>query len=73
MDERVEKYLNDVIKKELEYDIDALKLKEDGTLIKAKGTIRIRRMALEEMYRRTFGESYVSPSKEASSDPRMRQ
>lgn len=62
MDENVEKYLQDVIKKELEYDIDALKLKENGPLFKAKGMIRIRRMALEEMYRRTFGESYVSKS-----------
>lgn len=68
IDEHVEKYMQDVIKKELEYDIDALKLKEEGPLIKAKGTIRIRRMALEEMYRRTFGEAYVSQSKEASSD-----
>lgn len=56
MDENVEKYLHDVIKKELEFDIDALKLKEDGPLIKAKDVIRIRRLALEEMYRRTFGE-----------------
>jgi len=60
MSQSCEEYLRDVIKKELEYDIDALKLKEDGPLIKAKGMIRTRRMALEEMYRRTFGESYVS-------------
>lgn len=68
IDENVEKYLQNVIKKELEYDIDAFKLKEDGPLIKAKGVIRIRRMALEEVYRRTFGEAYVSQSKEASSN-----
>lgn len=61
IDECAEKYLNDVIKKELEWDIHDTKPS-------------VRRLALEEMYRRTFGEEveYVSQSKEASSDSGMR-
>jgi len=62
MDEHVEKYLQDVIRKELEWDIHDAKF-------------RIRRLALEEVYRRIFGEEVenVSQSKKASSDSVLRR
>ena len=66
---QVDKYVDDVLRKEIEYEIDRLLQKERGfTFIPSINACKTRRPAFEELYRRAFGESYVSKSKEASSD-----
>lgn len=60
---QIDKYVDVILRKELEYEIDRLLQMERGfAWIESIGACKTRRLAFEELYRRAFGESYVSKS-----------
>ena len=66
---QVDKYVDVILRKELEYEIDRLiQIERSFAFIESINACKTRRLAFEELYRRAFGESYVSKSKETPSD-----